>query len=99
MSGRRYLKGGLLLSGGSMLSAGCSFARNIIIARLISVEDFGIAATFALTMSLIEMASNLALDRLLVQAPDGDSPHMLATGHAFQVFRGVLSAIALFALA
>lgn len=99
MSARRYLKGGLLLSGGSVLSAACSFARNIIIARLISVEDFGIAATFAMTMSLIEMASNLALDRLLVQAPDGHAPRMLATAHAFQVFRGVLSAIALFALA
>lgn len=99
MSSRRYLKGGLLLSGGSVLSAACSFARNIIIARLISVEDFGIAATFAMTMSLIEMASNLALDRLLVQAPDGDAPRMLAVAHAFQVVRGVLSAIALFLLA
>ncbi|MFG0293268.1 MAG: oligosaccharide flippase family protein [Phycisphaerales bacterium JB050] len=99
MSARRYLKGGLLLSGGSVLSAGCSFARNIIIARLISVEDFGIAATFAMTMSLIEMASNLALDRMLVQAPDGGAPRMLATAHAFQVFRGVVSAVILFLLA
>lgn len=96
---RNYLKGGLLLSGGSILSAACSFARNIVIARLISVEDFGIAATFAMTMSLIEMASNMALDRLLVQAPDGDSPRMLSTAHAFQFFRGVLSAVALFFLA
>lgn len=99
MSARKYLRGGLFLSSGSVLSAACSLARNIIIARLISVEDFGIAAIFAMTMSLIEMASNLALDRLLVQAPDGDAPRMLATAHAFQVFRGVLSAIVLFLLA
>lgn len=99
VSARRHLKGGLLLAGGGVGSAACSFARNIIIARLISVEDFGIAATFAMTMSLIEMASNLALDRLLVQAPDGDSPRMLATAHAFQVLRGAVSAILLFALA
>ena len=87
---RKYLKGGLLLSGGSVISAACSLIRNIIIARMISVEDFGIAATFAMTMSLIEMASNLASIGCSCRSPDGDAPPMLATAHAFQVFRGVL---------
>ena len=44
------LKGGILLTGGSVTVALCSFLRNIIIARLISVEDFGISATFAITV-------------------------------------------------
>ena len=96
---RTMLRGGFVLTMGSLITAIASFARNIIIARLISVEDFGIAATLAMTMSLIEMASNLALDRLLVQAPDGDTPQMLATAHAFQVVRGVLATVVLFLLA
>ena len=82
MPPHRYLKSGLLLSGGSIASSMCSFGRNIIIARLISVENFGIAATLALTMSLVEMASNLSLDRLIVQDPEGDSPRLQATAHA-----------------
>jgi len=59
MSARKYLKGGLLLSGGSVLSAGCSFARNIIIARLISVEDFGIACVSSgLSRIAISLSNN-----------------------------------------
>ena len=95
----RHLKSGVLLSGGSIASALCSFGRNIIIARLISVENFGIAATLAMTMSLIEMASNLSLDRLIVQAPDGDAPRLQAAAQAFQALRGLFGAIVLFALA
>lgn len=95
----RHLKSGVLLSGGSIASALCSFGRNIIIARLISVENFGIAATLAMTMSLIEMASNLSLDRLIVQAPDGDAPRLQATAQAFQALRGFFGAVVLFALA
>jgi O-antigen/teichoic acid export membrane protein len=99
MSNKRAIKGTALLSLGGVVTAACGFARNIIVARLISVEDFGIASTFAMTMSLIEMASNLALDRMLVQAPDGDDERMLATAHAFQVFRGAIAAAVLFVAA
>lgn len=95
----KFLKSSALLTAGGIVTAACGFARNIIIARLISVEDFGIAATFAMTMSLIEMASNLALDKLVVQAPDGEDERLLATAHAFQVLRGCLSAVVLFASA
>ena len=90
------LKSGILLTGGSVTVALCSFLRNIIIARLISVEDFGISATFAITVTLLEMSSNLAVDRLLVQAPDGDDPRLQATAQAFQVALGALGAIILF---
>lgn len=99
MPPHRYLKSGLLLSSGSVASSVCSFGRNIIIARLISVDNFGIAATLALTMSLVEMASNLALDRLIVQAPDGDSPRLQAAAQAFQALRGLIGAVILLALA
>ena len=79
-----------------MIGAAASFARNIIVARLISVEDFGIAALLALSMSFVEMVSNLAIDRLLVQARDGDSERMQSTGQAFQAARGIGSAVVLF---
>jgi O-antigen/teichoic acid export membrane protein len=96
---KKLLKGGAVLTGGNVVSAVASFARNLIVANFVSVGDFGIASTFAITLSLIEMTSNLAVDRIVVQATDGDSPEMIGTAHAFQVLRGAIGAVAMFALA
>lgn len=85
--------------GGQVLGRGMSFVRNIIVARLISTDDFGIAATFFISISLFEMISNLSVDRLLVQAEDGDDPEFQATAQAFQVLRGAANALLMFLLA
>jgi O-antigen/teichoic acid export membrane protein len=90
---------GLLLSGGNTAAALLGLVRNIIIARLISVEDFGIASTFAISMAMVEMASNMSLDRLVVQARDGEERHLLSTLHAMQVVRGIIGALVLFFIA
>jgi len=96
---KRILAGSAILAGGQILAQSCALVRNVIIARLISPEDFGIAATFVITVSLFEMISNLAVDRLLVQASDGDEPRFLATAHLFQTLRGLLNAGMIFGLA
>ena len=93
------IRGGLILGAGNAAAALLSLARNIVIARLISVDDFGIASTFAITMALVEMASNFSLDRLLVQARDGEEPCFLSTLHAVQAGRGLLGALVLYAAA
>lgn len=93
---KRLLRGGAWLTAGNALSAGASFLRNIIIARLVSVEDFGIVVLLTLTLAVVETVSNLAVDRLLIQAPDGDDPKLQATAHALQVVRGVLGGIIVF---
>jgi O-antigen/teichoic acid export membrane protein len=92
----RLLRGGTWLTAGNALSAGASFLRNIIIARLVSVEDFGIVVLLTLTLAVVETVSNLAVDRLLIQAPDGDDPKLQATAHGLQVVRGVLGGIIVF---
>lgn len=99
MSTRKYLRGGLLLTGSSVVAAACAFVRNVIVARLISLEDYGIASTFALTLALIEMTSTLAIDRLIVQARDGGTPGLIATGHAFRIVRGAIATLVQFAVA
>lgn len=96
---RRLLGGGGKLIAGQVLGQACSFGRNVIVARLLTPEDFGIAATFAIAVSLFEMISNLAVDRLLVQADDGDDPIFQATAQAFQVLRGFGIALFTFFLA
>lgn len=73
--------------------------RNLLVARLISVEDYGIAATFAICMAIVEMLSNLGTQQLIVQDDNGNDPEMQAGLQGFQAFRGLLSGLVLFAIA
>jgi O-antigen/teichoic acid export membrane protein len=80
----------LILSGNAAASL-LLFTRNLLVARLISVEDYGIAATFAIAMAVVEMTSQLGLQQLIVQARDGDDPKFQAALQGFQVLRGVMA--------
>lgn len=88
-----------MLSGGQAATQAMSFLRNIIIARLIGPEHMGIAALFAVTVSVLEMISNLAVDMLLIQDKDGDDPRFQGTAHTFQLVRGILSGLMIFMVA
>ncbi|MBZ5583331.1 MAG: oligosaccharide flippase family protein [Acidobacteriia bacterium] len=90
------VRGGLRLGGGQVVTQACSFIRNVILARLISVEDFGVAAAFAMTLSLLEMISNVSADKLLIQAADGDEPAFQNTAHFVHVLRGFGNGFVLF---
>ncbi|MCC6360767.1 MAG: oligosaccharide flippase family protein [Phycisphaerales bacterium] len=96
---RRVFHGALSLAAGQALGQGLSFLRNVIVARLLSPEDFGVAATFAITVSLFEMLSDLAVDKLIIQARDGDDPRLQATAQAFQSLRGLVCGLLTAALA
>ena len=73
-----------------------SFIRNIILARMLSVEDFGIAATFSLVIALVESTSAVALDKYIVQARFGYNRRVLATVHMVMVIRGAILSLLLF---
>lgn len=94
-----FIGGALRLGSGQVGVQLCSFVRSVILARLLSPEDFGIAATFAMTFSLIEMVSNLSVQSLIVQAPDGDAQLFQSTGQLLLVLRGFSNAIFLLVLA
>ncbi len=74
------------------LSHGLSFVRNIIIARLISPEHFGIAATFAITVSMLAVISDRAAEKLLIRAREEDREDLQATAQFWQFMRGVVAA-------
>lgn len=93
------VKGGLKLGFGQVVAQVCSFARSIILARLISPANFGIAATFAMTFSLLEMLSNLSADKLLIQAKEGNEPELQSSAQLLNVIRGSVNAAIIFALA
>lgn len=92
----KVIEGTLLLSGGRLAERGLQFLRNMIVARLVSPEDFGIAALFVLTVNFLEMISNLAVDTLLIQSPDGDNPRFQQTSQFIVAVRGLGISLILF---
>lgn len=93
------LKATSIMFASQMATTVILFLRNILVARLISVEDFGIAATFSILFAVIETASNVGANKMVVQDRDGEDPRFQDTLHGMQVVRGVLSALLMFAVA
>lgn len=93
MSARR---GGLILFLGNGAGFFLRFLRNIAIARLISVEDYGIASTFVVAMSFVQMSTDLNFRMLVVQNKDGGTPDFIAAIQFLNAIRGVLVGLILF---
>jgi len=96
---RQVFKGAAVVGLGQGFGQALSFVRNVIVARLLGPEDFGIAATFALTLSLLEMISDLGTDKLIIQAQDGDDPRLQATAQLWHFTREAFGAVLIIALA
>jgi O-antigen/teichoic acid export membrane protein len=99
LSSNKAIKGTIVLTISQVTIFVCRFIRNIIIARILTKEDYGIAATFALTVTTIEMVSSFAIDRLVVQSRHGDDPEFVATAHSIEILRGFLMSLLLLSLA
>lgn len=78
------LRSAALLSAGQMVSYGCSFIRNLILARMLAKADFGLAAAFSMTLTMLELAGRMAFGVQIVQAKEGASERFLGTSHTFQ---------------
>lgn len=90
------LRSVLLLVSGNAFTGVLTLVRNLLVARLIGVEDYGIAATFTIAMSAVEMLSAFGLQQQIVQAKDGDDPRLQAGLQCFQAMRGLFSASVMF---
>ncbi len=95
MSLQQFFKGGAVLGLGQVVGQFCSFGRNIIIARIVSPTDFGVAAIFVMIVTFLEMMSNFSIDRLLVQDPDGDDIKFQQVAQFLQAMRGIISTLLL----
>lgn len=84
---------------GQAVTMACTFLRSVIIARLVSPQNFGIAAVLAMTYYLSEMGSNLGLETRLIQADDGNNPSFQRSAQFLQVCRGLVNAGLIFSLA
>lgn len=82
-----------------LITVACRFARNVILARLLVPADFGVGATFAITLSFWEMITELGPRKQLVQAPEGGSEAWQSNAQLLFVVRGIVLTTLLFLLA
>jgi O-antigen/teichoic acid export membrane protein len=78
-----------------------TLARNLVAASLLPLQEYGLAATFLIVASLVEMFTQFGQSVLIVADRDGDGEAALARYHGFNLVRGLIGAggLALGALA
>lgn len=96
---RQMFRSALLILSGNAAASLLLLARNLLVARLIPVADYGITATFAVAMAIVEMMSQLGLHQQIIQAKNGEDPRFQAALQGFQVLRGIITGVVLFLLA
>lgn len=72
--------------------------RSIFLARMLGPNEIGIVAILTLALRLVEMLSDMASDRLLVQAKDGGRQTFQATTQSVLVIRGIVAGLGMAAL-
>jgi len=97
---RSALLGGSAIVGiGLAVELGSQFARTLILARLLGSTEFGIVASIMTLVSLVETVSFVGIDRFIIYSPEGDEALKLEAVHALAWLRGIISAVAIGALA
>lgn len=94
----QLLKGTALLTLGQVLSYGLSFVRNVILARMLTKADFGLAAIFGMTITMLELAGRMSFGQQIVQSKQGDSAEFQASAHGFQMALSFVGALLILAL-
>jgi O-antigen/teichoic acid export membrane protein len=75
-----------------LLNEVAALGRSLVLARMLGPDELGRAMLLALTLRLVEMASDIGIERLLSQAPDGDDPRFQANLHGAVLVRGLAMA-------
>ena len=88
----KAMRSSLLLTMSEGIVYGSSFIRNMILARMLTKADFGIAAAFAMVTTLLEFNARLGVSRFVIRDKDGADPEFIASAHLMQFLVAVFSA-------
>jgi O-antigen/teichoic acid export membrane protein len=72
--------------------------RNILIARLIGPEQFGLGVTLAVSITAFEMASDFGVQKYIIQSKRGDRENFQGSLNLFFLFRTVFVAVLIYCL-
>lgn len=76
-----------------------ALGRSVVFAWAIGADELGRAMMLALAVRLVEMATDLGTERMIVQARDGDTMRLQASLHAVAILRGGICSLLILALA
>lgn len=93
------LRGAATVITGQVFAKLLSLATTVTAARLLGPLAWGIAATFFVVLTVLEMISSIATDRQVVQAKDGAEPSFLGTAHSITILRGTCLACVMIMIA
>lgn len=89
----KTVRASMVLTLGEVVVYASSFIRNMILARMLTKADFGIAATFTLIVVLLEFSAKMGVGRFLVRDRRGNDPDFVATAHLVQFSVALISAV------
>jgi O-antigen/teichoic acid export membrane protein len=92
----KAIRSSFIVGGGRFANQGLQFIRGVILARILTQADFGTASLFAMTISFLDMITNLSVSILMIQSPHGDEPQFQKTAHTIRIFRGLGIALIIF---
>jgi O-antigen/teichoic acid export membrane protein len=97
-AGRKTKKGGRLFAlAASVASQVLALARNVVVARILGPQEFGLAAVIILTLSFLDSFSNASPHNLLFQAKDDEARPLMAAAHAVTISRAISTSLLLWA--
>lgn len=82
-----------------ILAEAAALGRSVVFAWVLGPSELGQAMILALTVRLAEMASDVGVDRLILQAEDGGSCGFQSRMHGVTIARGLIAALVLLAAA
>jgi len=86
----KIIRSGVHILTGHGAGNALNLVRNVFVARLLGPDDFGVAITFALTISAFQMATDIGAGKFLIQNEHGNEPQVQATLQALGFFRGLI---------
>ncbi len=92
-------KGAALAWATPILCEAAALMRSVVLARMLGVEELGKAMMLALALRLVEMSSDFSIERLILQAPDGDDPQFRRAMQGAALVRGGVLAGLMLAMA
>jgi len=78
----------LTLAATQVICEGSAFLRNLVVARVLGVDEMGLAVALALGIRIFEMAGEFGLDRLLVQVEEESLAATRRAVHLLQLVKG-----------
>jgi O-antigen/teichoic acid export membrane protein len=86
-----------LLTACDAVGFACSLVRNMILARVLTKADFGIAATFAIVISLFEFSGKMGIGQCIIRDKEGDNQDFVSAAHLMQFSAGAVSGLTIVA--